>query len=71
MNMTAPLRKGDRVSWNTPQGRTAGVVKKKLIGRTKIQGHPVNASKDEPQFLVESSRTGKRAAHKQAALKKR
>jgi hypothetical protein len=64
------LKKGDRVRWNTSQGETEGVIKKKLTEPTEINGHHVAASKDNPEYLVESSKTGKEAAHKPAALKK-
>jgi len=64
------LKKGDRVRWNTSQGETEGVIKKKLTEPTEINGHHVAASKDNPEYLVESSKTGKEAAHKPEALKK-
>lgn len=65
------LKKGDRVEWETPQGKTAGKVVKKLTSRTKIKGHEVAASKQEPEYLVESEKSGGKAAHKPEALKKR
>jgi hypothetical protein len=64
------FRKGDKVSWNTSQGRTHGKVEKKLTSPTDIGGHHVAASKDEPQYLVVSDTSGKQAAHKPDALKK-
>jgi hypothetical protein len=67
---TPALKPGDKVEWGTSQGKTKGVVKKKVTGSTKVQGHEVKASKDAPQFLVESDKTGKKAAHKVKALKK-
>ena len=65
------LRKGDAVEWNTSQGTTSGTVKKKLTSPTKIKGHEVKASADNPEYLVESDKTGAEAAHKPGALKKR
>ena len=65
------LRKGDAVEWNTSQGTTSGTVKKKLTSPTKIKGHDVKASKDNPEYLVESDKTGAEAAHKPGALKKK
>jgi hypothetical protein len=44
-------------------------VVKKLTEPTKIKGHKVDASHDDPQYLVETEE-GKRAAHKPDALKK-
>jgi hypothetical protein len=62
------LKPGDRVQWNTSQGETEGTVKKKLTEPTEIKGHHVAASPDNPEYLVESSKTGKEAAHKPEAL---
>jgi hypothetical protein len=64
------LKKGDQVEWETSQGKTSGTVKKKLTSETKIKGHKVAASKDKPEYLVESQKSGKKAAHKPEALKK-
>ena len=65
------LRRGDRVEWNTSQGTTSGRVKKKLTSETDVEGHTAKASEDEPQYLVESDKTGAEAAHRPDALKKR
>lgn len=69
--MKKDLSKGDKVEWETSQGTTEGTVQKKLTSETKIKGHKVAASKDNPEYLVESDKTGKQAAHKPAALKKK
>ncbi|MDZ8053164.1 MAG: DUF2945 domain-containing protein [Aulosira sp. ZfuVER01] len=66
--MTEKLNKGDKVKWNTAQGETTGEVEKKLTSPTDIKGHHVAASKDNPQYLVKSDKTGKEAAHKPDAL---
>jgi hypothetical protein len=68
--MSKDFKKGDRVEWNTSQGKTEGNVKKKLTSETDIKGHHVAASKDNPQYLVESEKSGKEAAHKPESLKK-
>ena len=68
--MAKTLKKGDKVEWNTSQGKTTGTVKKKLTSAIKIKGHEVAASKSNPEYLVESSKSGKKAAHKPEALKK-
>jgi hypothetical protein len=64
------LKKGDKVSWDTSQGETHGKVVEKLTSPKKIKGHVAKASKEEPQFLVESDKTGAQAAHKPEELKK-
>lgn len=68
--MAKDLKTGDRVKWNTSQGETTGKVVKKQTSRTKIKSHTVAASKEKPQVIVESEKTGKRAAHKAGALRK-
>lgn len=68
--MTKSLKKGDKVSWNTSQGRTHGTVVKKQTSETHIKGHKVSASKDNPEFIVRSDKSGKQAAHKADALTK-
>lgn len=68
--MSEEFKKGDKVEWKTAQGKTTGVVKKKLTSPTDIKDHHVAASEDNPQYLVESDKTGKEAAHKPDALKK-
>ena len=67
----ATLKKGDKVEWETPQGKTSGTVKKKLTSPTKIKEHKVAASKENPEYLVESEKSGKQAAHKAESLKKK
>lgn len=68
--MTQEFKEGDRVEWNTPQGKTRGVVKEKLTSRTEVGGQTVAASDDDPSYLVQSEKSGKEAAHKPGALKK-
>lgn len=67
---SANLKPGDKVAWNTSQGRTVGVVKKKLTHNTRVKTHKVSVSREKPEFLVQSSRSGKKAAHKPEALRK-
>ncbi|NKE43769.1 DUF2945 domain-containing protein [Roseomonas frigidaquae] len=65
------LKPGDKVSWNTSQGETQGEVVRKQTSPTHIKSHKVAASKGDPQYIVESDKTGAQAAHKPEALKKR
>jgi DUF2945 family protein len=64
------FKQGDKVEWNTPQGKTRGKVKKKLTSDTEVGGQKVTASEDDPSYLVESEKSGKEAAHKPDALNK-
>ncbi|EDX86889.1 hypothetical protein S7335_4596 [Synechococcus sp. PCC 7335] len=69
-NSVTQFEKGDRVQWNTSQGKTVGTVQKRLTEPTDIAGHTAKASKEEPQYLVKSESTGAEAAHKPDALEK-
>ncbi|MET0162162.1 MAG: DUF2945 domain-containing protein [Microbacteriaceae bacterium] len=61
---------GDRVSWSTPQGRTQGKVVERKTKDFSLEGNDFTASDDEPKLIVESEKTGARAAHKPGALRK-
>lgn len=68
--MAQDFRQGERVKWNTPQGETYGKVKKRLTSDTEVGGTKVNASEEDPRYLVESEKSGKEAAHKPDSLSK-
>lgn len=67
--MANELKSGDRVSWNSHGGKAHGKVVKKLTSPIAIKSHKVAASKDNPEYLVETDE-GKQAAHKPEALSK-
>ena len=67
--MANRLRAGDRVSWSSHGGTAHGKVVKKVTEPMTIKGHKVAASKDNPEYLVETD-DGKRAAHKAESLRK-
>lgn len=66
--MAQEFKQGDKVEWNTPQGKTQGTVKKKLTADTQVGGTKISASEDDPRYLVESEKSGKEAAHKPDSL---
>lgn len=68
--MAKQLKSGDKVSWKSHGGKAEGKVVRKLTSPTQIKGHKVAASKDNPEYLVETGE-GKQAAHKLEALTKR
>lgn len=68
--MADTFKKGDKVEWNTSQGKTQGKIKRKLTEPMDIKGHHVAASEEELQYLVESDKSGEEAAHKPDALTK-
>lgn len=65
------FKKGDKVTWETSQGKTEGKVVRKVTKSMDIKGHHVAASAENPEYLVESAKTGKQAAHKPESLKKK
>lgn len=69
--MAKELKKGDHVAWNTSGGETEGSVVRKQTTPTQIKGHKVAATKEDPQYIVKSDKSGKEAAHKASSLKKK
>ena len=69
--MAQEFKKGDRVEWNSHGGKAVGTVERKITSETEAGGRTVRASKDEPQYLVRSEKSGGMAVHKPEALKRR
>ena len=63
------FKKGDKVTWNSHGSTAHGKVVRKITSDTEAGGRTVKASKDDPQYLVESDNGGD-AVHKPSALKK-
>jgi hypothetical protein len=61
---------GDHVEWNSEAGRVRGTIRKKVTAEIQFKGYTVHASKDEPQYLIESDKTEHLAMHKGSALRK-
>lgn len=68
--MTGDLKKGDKVEWDSSGNTIKGEVVEKLTAEKRIKGHVAKATKEEPQFLVKSEKTGAQAAHKPEELRK-
>jgi hypothetical protein len=71
MLMSETLKPGDPVEWTSAQGRITSKVRKTLTKPTEIKGHHVEASPENPEILVESDKTGARAAHRPGSVKKK
>ena len=65
------FKKGDKVRWKSHGGEAVGVVERKITTETEAGGRKVSASKDEPQYLVRSDKSGGTAVHKPEALERR
>ena len=70
-NQSDSFKAGDKVEWESSQGTIEGTVVKKLTEPIDIKKHHVDASPDDPQYLVKSDKTGKEAAHKPESLSDR
>jgi len=68
--MADSIRQGDQVTWQSHGSEATGKVKKKITEDTEAAGRTVRASPDDPQYLVESDKSGGDAVHKPDALKK-
>ena len=68
--MSDNLEKGDHVTWKSHGSEVEGEVKRKITSDTEAGGRTVRASEDDPQYEVESEKSGKTAVHKPGALKK-
>ena len=69
--MSKDLRQGDKVTWQSHGGTAEGEVVRKITSDTEAGGRTVRASKDEPQYLVRSDKSGGEAVHKPEALTKK
>lgn len=68
--MANQFKTGDYVSWNSEAGRVSGTIIKVITSEIEFKGHKVHASKDEPQYEIQSDKTDHIAMHKGSALTK-
>ena len=68
--MLVQFKIGDHVSWNSEAGRVSGTIRKKIAKPIKFKGYMVRASKETPQYVIESDKTDHLAVHKGSALRK-
>lgn len=67
--MAWTFKRGDHVEWNSEAGRVRGVVMKKVVSDVRFRGYTHHATKDEPQYFIQSDKTDHIAIHKGAALR--
>jgi len=63
--------KGDHVERKSHGGTAEGTVEKKITEDTTAAKRTVRASKDDPQYLVRSEKSGGEAVHRPEALDKK
>ena len=66
----ADFKKGDHVKWKNGANEAVGTVEDVITEETEAGGRKVKASKEEPQYLVRSEKSGRTAVHKAGALHK-
>ncbi|MCB2055515.1 MAG: DUF2945 domain-containing protein [Geminicoccaceae bacterium] len=66
----AKFEVGDHVRWNSEAGHVTGTIKRVHTRDFDYKGHKRRASKEEPQYEIESDKTDHVAAHKEGALEK-
>ena len=66
--MADDFSKGDHVTWNSHGSRTEGTVTRRITEETEAGGRTVKAGPHDPQYEVESDKSGKSAVHKPSAL---
>lgn len=62
--------KGEKVAWTSSQGTVKGKVVRKATHDMKIKDFKISASKADPKIVVQSDKTGAKAAHKPGSLRK-
>ena len=68
--MKKTFKVGDHVVWNSEAGRVSGTIIKVHTRDVDYKGYTHHASKDEPQYEIQSDKTDHIAMHKGSALKK-
>jgi hypothetical protein len=63
------MKIGDKVSWDTSQGRTHGRIVDRKTKNFQFAKQKFTASEDQPKLIVESDKTGAKAAHDPSALR--
>ena len=66
--MATKFKVGDTVSWNSEAGRVSGTIIKVHTKNFNYKGYTHHASKDDPQYEIQSDKTDHIAVHKGKAL---
>jgi Hypervirulence associated proteins TUDOR domain len=68
--MPKTFRIGDSVEWEGTRGKVRGKVKQKLTARTKVKDADIDASEENPKYLVATDDTGEETAQGPDSLDK-
>jgi hypothetical protein len=64
------LKVRDHVTWNSEAGHVSGTLIKVHTNNVNYKGYTHHASKDEPQYEIQSNKTDHIAMHKGSALRR-
>ena len=67
--MTRRFSVGDHVTWNSEAGQVSGKIIKVHTRNIDYKGYTHHASKEDPQYEIQSDKTTHVALHKRSALK--
>jgi hypothetical protein len=65
--MATEFKRGDHVEWNSEAGRVRGTIRRKVTREIVFKGYRRHASKEEPQYVIQSDKTDHLAIHKGSA----
>ena len=68
--MKGKFKVGDHVAWNSEAGQVSGTIIKVHTSDTDYKGYTHHASRDDPQYEIQSDKTDHIALHKGSALRK-
>jgi hypothetical protein len=67
--MKKTFKVGDHVTWNSEAGHVSGRIVKVHTANVNYKGYVHHASKEDPQYEIQSDKTDHVALHKASALK--
>ena len=66
--MKGTFKVGDHVTWNSEAGHVGGTIVKVHTTDVSYKGYTHHATKDEPQYEIQSDKSDHIAMHKGSAL---
>jgi hypothetical protein len=67
--MAETFRVGDHVAWNSEAGHVSGRIVKVHTANVNYKGYVHHATKQDPQYEIQSDKTDHLALHKASALR--
>ena len=68
--MKRTFKVGDHVAWNSEAGHVSGTIIEVHTKDVDYKGYSHHATRDEPQYEIQSDKTDHIAMHKGAALRR-